>query len=247
MQRYFINQEILNTVEIMGSDFHHIKNVMRMKVGDKVYLSNNDSSFIAQIDAILNDKVILKVLEKVNYDSETPFKVTIAQGLVRREKKEEVIRRITELGAFSYIPVIMDRSIVKYNGDDKLERGRTIIKEACEQSHRNHLMELNETISLKDLISKKDNYDLCLFAYEESGRSSNFKLKSYLKQFKNDNKETILVVIGPEGGFSEKEVKTLLDSNFKAVGLGPRILRTETAPLYVMSAISYELELKEEE
>lgn len=247
MQRYFINTEIKDKVEILGTDFHHIKNVMRMKTGDKVYLSNNENSYLAKIDAILNDRVLLSIIEKIDYESEMPYKVTIAQGLVRREKKEEVIRRITELGAYRYIPVIMDRSIVKYNGDDKIERGRLIIKEASEQSHRNHLMELYNTITLNDLIKNKDEFDLCLFAYEDSGRSSNFKLKEYLKEIKESEKENILVIIGPEGGFSDKEVTTLLNNGFKAVGLGPRILRTETAPLYVMSAISYELELKEEE
>lgn len=247
MQRYFLeNNEIVNNhIEISGNDFHHIKNVMRMNIGDMVYLCLNDETFKAQLESFQAQKVVFEIIEKIERTSEMPYDVAIAHGLVRREKKEEVIRRITELGARSYIPVNMERSIVKANGDEKLERQKTIIKEASEQSHRDRKMDLSTTISFKELIKLKDKYDLCLYAYEESGRSDNFNLKKYLKDFKVSNKKSIIVVVGPEGGFSPKEVKELDENGFKAVGLGPRILRTETAPLYVMSAISYELEIKD--
>ena len=106
-------------------------------------------------------------------------------------------------------------------------------------------MEITPSISFNDLLKLNKEYDLCLFAYEESGRNDDFHFKSFLKQIKGKENSKILVVIGPEGGFSNDEAKKLLLNGFKAIGLGPRILRTETAPLYVMSAISYELELEE--
>jgi len=244
MQRYFLeNVEVVNnSISIGGTDFHHIKNVMRMKIDDLVYVCFDSLTYIAKISQFLPDRVVLELLEKLDKDVELNVDITIAHGLVRREKMEEVIRRICELGAHEYIPVMMARSIVKIKDskDSKIQRQKTIIKEACEQSHRNRLMEIVEAVEFKKFIEMSKNYDLCLFAYEESGRSNNYNLKKYLKEFKGKN---ILVLVGPEGGFSEYEVEVLEKNGFYAVGLGPRILRTETAPLYVMSAISYELEI----
>lgn len=246
MQRYFLNNPIVinNLITISGQDFHHIKNVMRMKINDKIYVCFNNLSYFAKIKEFNNDSVTIEIEEQERRKVELDVDITIAHGLVRREKKEEVIRRICELGAHEYIPVIMERSIVKVKDDDnnKLSRQKIIIKEACEQSHRQKLMEISPTLSLKQLIDKSLQYDLLLFAYEESGRENNYNLKKYLKEFKGKN---ILVLIGPEGGFSETEINLLEENNFKAIGLGPRILRTETAPLYVMSVISYELEMGE--
>ena len=246
MQRYFLeNVEINNnTIYIDGSDFHHIKNVMRMKIDDLVYVCFDSLTYVAKISLFLNDKVAIELVEKLDKDVELKVDVTIAHGLVRREKMEEVIRRICELGAHEYIPVSMARSIVKVKEekDSKLQRQKTIIKEACEQSHRNRLMEISGVVDFKKFLVLSKNYDLCLFAYEESGRSNNYNLKKYLKEFSG---KKILVLVGPEGGFSENEVDVLEKNGFMSIGLGPRILRTETAPLYVMSAISYELEIGE--
>lgn len=249
MQRYFLNNDtniIDNKLTISGRDFHHIKNVMRMKIKDKVYCCIDSKTYLCEITSFLSDAVELSVLERIEKDAELSVDVTIAQGIVRREKTEEVIRRITELGAHKYIPVTMERSIVKIKekGNSKLERQKSIIKEACEQSHRNRLMEISDVMSFKELLNEKSNYDLCLFAYEESGRENNYNLMKYLKEFPLNSKN-ILVLVGPEGGFSEKEVALLEKNNFKAVGLGPRILRTETAPLYIMSVIAYQIEMGE--
>ena len=247
MQRYFINSDVLSideTVVITGDDFHHIKNVMRMKVNDKVYLStNNNDSYMGVISNITNDSIEITVCEILENKTELNSFVVIAQGLVRREKTEEVLRRITELGASGYIQVEMDRSVVKvkdYSKNDKLDRMNKIVKEASEQSHRNKIPVVYPLVNIKNFIEQFKDYDVKIFAYEESGRSNDKSLKSLIK-LGQDKK--MVVLVGPEGGFSEKEVKMLINNGFNSVGLGPRILRTETAPLYIMSAISYELEL----
>ena len=182
MQRYFLeNVEVVNDfITIDGSDFHHIKNVMRMKIDDLVYVCFNSLTYIAKISQFLPDRVILELVEKLDKNVELNVDITIAHGLVRREKMEEVIRRICELGAHEYIPVMMARSIVKIKDskDSKIQRQKTIIKEACEQSHRNRLMEIVEAIEFKKFIEMSKNYDLCLFAYEESGRSNNYNLNA---------------------------------------------------------------------
>lgn len=248
MQRYFVknNQFIGNTVNIIGGDFHHIKNVMRMKVNDKVYVVNEDEElFLCELSLFSSDYVQFHIIGKKDVNVELPVNVTMCYGLVRREKTEEVVKHITELGASGFISVEMARSVVrlKEGHENKTERLRLISKEASEQCHRNKLMTIYNSIKFKALFEFSKDFDLCLYAYEESGRENNYSLKKYLRdnEFKN-----ILFLVGPEGGFDISEVKQLDQAGFKAVGLGPRILRSETAPLYIMSAISYEMELKYE-
>lgn len=245
MQRYFVEQDAIKLpyIHITGDDCHHIGLVMRMKPGDKVYVSDQQRSFVAEIIEISKELVVLEVVEELNEQKELPFNVTIAQGLVRREKMEEVIDYITELGASSYIPVVMSRSIVKVNQEQmekKNARYAKIAKEAAEQSHRLKIMEVKNLVSWKNFLSLSKEYDLCLYAYEASSKDDSLKQLLKAREYRN-----ILVLVGPEGGISEKEVKELKQNGFLPISLGPRILRTQVAPLYVMSALSYEWEAKE--
>lgn len=245
MQRYFVEKDAIKLpyIFITGDDCHHIGLVMRMKSGDKVYVSDQEKSYIAVITDIKKDLITLEVIEELHEQKELPYQVTIAQGLIRREKMEEVIDYITELGASCYIPVVMSRSIVKVNQeqmDKKNARYAKIAKEAAEQSHRLKKMEVSNLVTWKNFLSLSKDYDLCLYAYEASSKDDS--LKQILKNKKYSN---ILVLVGPEGGISEKEVEDLKKSGFLPISLGPRILRTQVAPLYVMSALSYEWEAKE--
>ena len=242
MQRYFINQDnvALPYLYITGEDCHHIKNVMRMKISDKVYVTDTINSWVAKIISFEDSRVILEVVETLDEHKELKVDVTIAQGLVRREKAEEVVDYITELGARYYLPVSMERSIVKVNKEQvskKTERMQKIAKEASEQSHRTQVLEVMNPVSFKEFIELSKNYDLCLFAFENSNKDDSFKKLLQKKNYKN-----ILILVGPEGGISEKEVEQLKAANFYPVTLGPRILRTQVAPLYIMSAIGYEWE-----
>lgn len=242
MQRYFIEDVVTsNTIVINGDDFHHISKVMRMRINDEVIVCDNISSYKCKISAFNNNEVILNVVEKLDEKKELPVKVAIAQGVVRREKTEEVIDKITQLGASLYIPVNMERSIIKIKDeklDKKNDRMNKIAKEASEQSHRTKKMVVEKPLLFKELLNLKDHYDLCLYAYEIT--SKDLSLKEVLK---NNKYKSVLVLIGPEGGISEKEVILLNENGFLPVSLGPRILRTEVAPTYVMAAISYELEV----
>lgn len=245
MQRYFVNndQVIDNKIIINGQDCHHITNVMRMKLGDKVYVCSLDSSYIAEICNFTKENVELNIIETLDEKKELEVKITIAQGIVRREKMEEVIDYVCELGAYSYLPVIMKRSIIKLNKDDfnkKKDRLNLIAKEASEQSHRTKIMKVDSLVTWKEFLSLSKDYDLAIYAYESS--KDDDSLKKIIKEKKYNS---ILVLIGPEGGIDETEVNDLKANNFLPVTLGPRILRTQVAPLYVMSAIAYELESKE--
>ncbi len=242
MQRYFIEKKNIDNhfVFITGEDYYHITKVMRMQKGDNIIACDNSQSWLCAIDHFTSDAVIATIVEKLDEKKELPVQITIAHGIVRREKMEEVIDKITQLGASQYIPITMEYCNAKLNDEKlerKLERMNKIAKEASEQSHRTHLLKVHSPLSMDDLVKGKENYDLCLYAYEKIDQDQSFKTILQNHQYQN-----ILVLIGPEGGISDKEVAKLNQNKFIPISLGPRILRTEVAPTYILAAISYELE-----
>lgn len=244
MQRYFVEKSnvILPNIYITGDDCHHIKNVMRMNIGDKVFVSDQINSWIAIIEFIEQNQIVLSVEQELNEEKELPLNITIAHGLVSREKKEETIQKITQLGAVSYIPVLMKKSVVKLvkeKEQKQTERLQKIAKEASEQSHRTRILNVELPITFNELLKLEKNYDICLYA----STVLDPKDQSFKKIIKEQKYKNILILVGPEAGIDETEISKL--NNWTAITLGPRILRTEVAPLYIMSAISYELELGE--
>ncbi|MGM0841989.1 MAG: 16S rRNA (uracil(1498)-N(3))-methyltransferase [Bacillota bacterium] len=246
MQRYFINDTYRENdpITITGDDYHHIVRVMRMKEDDEVYAVFKDqASAIARIETISSDSVELSIVKWETTTKELPIKVTIASGLPKGDKLELIFQKGTELGATQFIPFNADRSIVKWDdkkAKKKVERWEKIVKEAAEQSHRLLVPDVSAPISLKQLIEAK--FDYKLIAYEEEARAGEKgNLSKVLSTIEHG--QSVLVVFGPEGGLTEKEVEMCKNEGFIPCGLGPRILRTETAPLYVLSAISYQLEL----
>src|SRR5690554_5511362 len=245
MQRYFVSNRQINKgiVEIVDQDFHHIKNVMRMKIAVIVEICDeNQNVYTAKLLEFKKNSVLFSLIGKLEVDVELKTDITIALGLTRTSKIEEVIRRITELGASNFIPVEMNRSVVRLNKNVNYKQNRLemIVKEASEQSKRTKLMKIHEPIKFNQLLDNIDDYDYLVYAYEDLAKNSKNKFKSIIPSFKN---KKVLVIVGPEGGFTTEEVDKLDRLGFISVGLGPRILRLETAPLYIMSAISYELEL----
>ncbi|MFI8685466.1 16S rRNA (uracil(1498)-N(3))-methyltransferase [Rossellomorea sp. NPDC077527] len=246
MQRYFINNVYRENDPIMitGDDYHHIVRVMRMKESDEVFVVFKDqASAITRIETISSDAVELSIVQWETSTKELPIKVTIASGLPKGDKLELIFQKGTELGATQFIPFNADRSIVKWDdkkAKKKTERWEKIVKEAAEQSHRLLVPEVSAPVTLKQLI--QEPFDYKLVAYEEDARAGE-KGNLYKVLSSIEPGQSMLVVFGPEGGLSEKEIELLRSEGFLTCGLGPRILRTETAPLYVLSAISYQLEL----
>lgn len=245
MQRYLVNIKPLSikqVITLVDNDAYHISKVMRMNVGDHLLIANNEDSFLGVISMMDASGVQVELLEHLKENPELPMEVTIAHGLVAREKKEEVIQKITQLGASSYLPVEMKRSVVKVvkeKEERQLERLQKIAKEASEQSHRIKQLTVSKTISFNELLKLASHYDACLYASTSEEASS-----KTLKQVLRDSSiQKMIILIGPEGGIDDEEMKRL--ENWIPVSLGPRILRTEVAPLYVLSAISYEKELGE--
>ena len=246
MQRYFVFDNLINydTRSALIKDkenVHHIRDVMRMKAHDKIILLENDGyEYLCEIEDISNI-ITLKVFEKKENKNELMATVDIAHGLVRREKKEDTLRKLVELGCHKYIPVLMERSIVKmdkYKEND--ERIKTIIKECSEQSERGRLMEYSAPLSFNDFLNLVDCYDYLFVCFEDSGRHNEQVLNEYLDKLVD---KKILVLVGPEGGISEQELNILKENGFIPIGLGRRILRTETAPLFIMSLLSYHIEV----
>lgn len=247
MQRYFVDtQSDANRFIVAGEDYHHIARVMRMKIDDKIVCVNPDGkSAVCAIAEITDEKVVANVVKWEDETTELPIAVTIASGLPKGDKLEWIIQKGTELGANEFVPFLATRSIVKWDekkAGKKVERWRKIAKEAAEQSYRSKIPTVIEPMTLKSLLEKAKNYDILLVAYEEEAKQGETAmLAKKLHELKAG--QSLLIVFGPEGGLSPEEVMKLKESGFSVCGLGPRILRTETAPLYLLSAVSYHLEL----
>lgn len=248
MQRYFINQNADESQRFFitdKDDIHHISNVMRRQVGAKIIVTFEDLKvYLCEITAINNEGVEFKLLEEQPNDTELPIEVTICSGLIKADKYEWLLQKSTELGASHFIAVQMDRSVVKLNqskADKKLTRWDKIVKEAAEQSYRLVIPTIEFVSNLKKVYVNIDKYDYVLIAYEDAAKEGEMsEFKRALEQFSKGDR--VLIIFGPEGGLSPDEIE-MFKNNSYIVGLGHRILRAETAPLYALSAISYEKEL----
>ncbi|WP_173916097.1 16S rRNA (uracil(1498)-N(3))-methyltransferase [Halobacillus sp. Marseille-Q1614] len=248
MQRYFVKEDHWDEslVYIEGEDFHHITNVMRMKVDDfLICIHPEKGAAKCKIEEVLDkEKVVCSVLEWLKEDIELPVAVSIVQSLGKGDKLEQVVQKGTELGADSFVPFQADRSVAKWDGKKamkKIRRLAKIAKEASEQSERTKIPEVHPLMALSDVLEYASSFNTKLFAFEEEARKgTHHTLKGQLEGISEGS--SVIIAFGPEGGFSEKEAETLKSEGFNPVRLGRRILRMETAPLYFLSAVSYEME-----
>lgn len=246
MQRYFVEKMEQDRFILEGDDRFHIVKVMRMVEGDQIIcVSPGGRSAVCEIAEITGETVAAEVVKWNDETTELPVRVAIASGLPKGDKLEWIIQKGTEMGAHRFIPFAAARSVVKLDEKKsvkKAERWQKIAKEAAEQSHRNILPEVTAPLDFRTLLSESSKYDAKLVAYEEESRAGEASVFSEtLAKIKPG--DSLLMVFGPEGGLSEGEVDSLKEHGFQLCGLGPRILRTETAPLYALAAISYHLEL----
>ncbi|MEG0288762.1 MAG: 16S rRNA (uracil(1498)-N(3))-methyltransferase [Carnobacterium sp.] len=252
MQRYFLAETIADyqTAELIltGEQYHHMIRVMRMKIGDEAYLVfPNQQAFIAEINAIENESVVMHWIADETAEKELPVHVTIASGLPKGDKLDYVIQKGTELGAAGFVPFQATYSITKWDtkkAAKKIDRLKKIAQEAAEQAHRTKIPSVESVYSFKELLEKSPQFDYCLVAYEESAKAG--EDQNFAKTLKSIRPgSSLLIVFGPEGGLSPTEIEALLAVGMVPCALGPRILRTETAPLYALAAISYHFELNE--
>ena len=249
MPRFFVNDNQVqeDKVEIIGTDVNHIKNVLRAKVGDKIQVCNKErmKDYVCNIEKVYTDKIICKIDEFLENDTESNVQVTIFQGLPKADKMELIIQKSVELGVYDITPVEMKRCVVKLNDKDKekkLQRWQKISEVAAKQCERGIVPKINEIVNVKNICNLCKNYDIVLVAYENEKENKIKKELTILKNEKTNDLVKIAVVIGPEGGLEEKDVEELKIAGAKIVTLGKRILRTETVALNVLSNIMYEWE-----
>ncbi|MCJ7841827.1 16S rRNA (uracil(1498)-N(3))-methyltransferase [Lederbergia sp. NSJ-179] len=248
MQRYFLNEEYKgqNLVILSGDDYHHIVHVMRMKEGAAFWVVFSDSkTALVSLETIYDSKIEAKIINWEEQDKELPVHVTIASGLAKGDKLDWIIQKGTELGAAEFAPFIAERSIVKWEAkkaEKKLLRWKKIAKEAAEQSHRQTLPLIQSPMKLANLIQYSQAFDWKVLAFEEAAKEGEISQFAQILSTM-EKSEKVIIVFGPEGGMTDQEKNVLVENEFKICGLGPRILRTETAPLYTLAAISYHFEL----
>ena len=232
MQRYFAKEILNNNILLNDNDIHHIKNVMRMKENDKIEVIYNKKLYICSIEDINAFKI--KIEEEKEENNELNREVIVALGLVKEQKMDLILQKLTELGVSKIIPVNMERSIVKLDNkkeEKKIIRWNTICKEASEQSKRNTIPTVTNIINLKELSKIDASLKLVCSVSEKENLIYNY--------IENNNYDSILLVIGPEGGISPKEEEYLKNNNFNLVSFGNLVLRVETACIYIASVLNY--------
>lgn len=233
MQRYFVKEKKQNNFLLEKEDIHHIKNVMRNQIGDQIECIYQEQLFICEIKNIQEGLVEILSIQEENNEMKT--EITVAIGLVKEQKMDLILQKLTELGVSRIIPLKMERSIIKLEKEKskkKKERWEKILKEASEQSKRNKIPEILEPITLKEL--KEMSFDK---KYICSTKKCHNLKELYLQE--SLNCATIIFVIGPEGGIALKEEEFLEENGYIPISFGNRILRVETAAIYIASIMNF--------
>lgn len=246
MPKFFINNSQIynNNIILTGEDVNHIKNVLRMKEKEEIPLCNIDTSenYICELEEFTEENNIkCKILSRSSSSSEPNVQITIFQALPKSEKMELIIQKCTEIGVSKFVPVVMERCVVKIDSKNeikKITRWQKIAESAAKQSGRDIIPEVKNIINLKKLCQLVEKYDIVLVAYEKEESNT---LKAELMNITKTH-PSIGLVIGPEGGFKEDEINLLKQNGAKVITLGKRILRTETASIYLSSILTYEIE-----
>ncbi|HEY2590041.1 MAG TPA: 16S rRNA (uracil(1498)-N(3))-methyltransferase [Steroidobacteraceae bacterium] len=222
-------------VEIGGAAANHITRVLRLKAGDAITtFDGRGGEYEARIDAMRKDRVLVLVGAYRAVERESPLAVTLAQGVSRGERMDFVVQKATELGVRRIVPLITERSVVRLDSkqaEAKVRHWRAVVIAACEQCGRNILPELSQPRRLETLLARPDA-PLQRLVLSPHGEQRMGEL---------DIRGPVLVLIGPEGGLSESELSAALRTGFRAVRLGPRILRTETAALAALAALQQQV------
>ncbi len=242
--RIFISSDKIqnNIATIGGADLNYLKNVMRLKVGDEIaVLDNKSREFSSKIISMDKNTIKAKFLAEKQPKSELKIQVIIAQGLPKNPKMDVIVQKATELGVARIIPIMTERSVIKIRDKkeiQKVERWQKIAKEAAEQSGRSVIPIVDDIRSFREIFMLCDNFDRCVMLWEMEKERT---LKTFFRENKRLN--SLLILIGPEGGFSHDEASLAKRQGFATLSIGNRILRTETAAAAVLSMINYEFEL----
>lgn len=245
MQRYFVppGQWSDEAVHIEGPDARHLAAVMRAKPGDRIVVADGlGREAEAVIERVSPDVVVARPDRWLEETNEPAVRITVAQGLPKGDKMETVIQKGTEIGAVCFIPFVSERTVVQLDERKqakRLERWSRIAKEAAEQAHRGIVPEVTPVAAWTQLLERVGDYAAAYFCYE---KEQTLAFRSLLAERKAGlpEKADFLLIVGPEGGFSEGEAREAEAAGCLPVSLGRRILRTETAALVGLSCMLYE-------
>ncbi|MGT2930064.1 16S rRNA (uracil(1498)-N(3))-methyltransferase [Streptococcus dentasini] len=246
MQQYFIKGPAINPVTITDKEtIKHMFQVMRLTDGDELVLVFEDG--VKHLARVVDSSIHqLELVEELADNVELPIHVTIASGFPKGDKLDLVTQKTTELGANCIWAYPADWSVVKWDGRKlakKEEKLNKIALGAAEQSKRNHVPEVKLFEKKADFLDQFAAFDKIFIAYEETAKQG--QLSALARELSNlEAGMNLLFIFGPEGGISPSEIAAFEELGGIKIGLGPRIMRTETAPLYALSAVSYALELE---
>ena len=254
MPRFFVRKDQIadGVVSILGDDAHHISRSLRMAAGEHITVCDmQKNEYYCVLESFLPDRVLAKIESEHKCDTEPPFTAKLYQALPKGEKLDSVIQKSVECGVASITTFMSERCIAKEKGtdDNKLRRRQKIALEAAKQSGRGLVPEISETVSFDTMLKGAAEADIKLFCYEGDDTASIRQVLSVERaRLASDASfegklPVISVVIGSEGGFSLAEVEKARASGLIPVGLGKRILRTETASGFVLGCLCYEFEL----
>ena len=244
MQQFFAEPSMIREghVFLEGPDVNHMKNVLRMKHGEDVRISDSTGkTYLCSIQAYEEKRAVLDILKELDADTELLSRIWLFQGLPKGDKMELIVQKAVELGVYSVVPFSAKRSIVRLDemkAEKKRNRWQAVAKGAAEQSGRSIIPEVQPLRDLAGALQMAAGLDVVLIPYEqEEWMKGMARAVSGIRPG-----QSVGVFIGPEGGFEEEEVRQAVESGAVPVSLGKRILRTETAGLAVLSILMYHLE-----
>jgi 16S rRNA (uracil1498-N3)-methyltransferase len=243
MHRFFASPECFvdGKVFLPSEEVHHLSKVLRLRPGTKVLVFDGlGNEYEVKLVAVKGTEAWGQVVAQVSPIKEPVLEVVLAQGWAKREKNEFVAQKATEIGIRALIPMACQRSIIKTLPTSvKQDRLRRAVREAAKQCGRAVIPEVKPACAFTDLLPRFVSYDAVLLCWE---REQAADLKRVLMKLRLKPLKRLLVLVGPEGGFTDREARCAIEHGAFSVGLGPRILRTETAGLVALSAIFYEFD-----
>lgn len=245
MHHFFVDPAQIqgNEVRITGSDVKHIKNVLRMKKGEELSVSNgaDRKEYRCGIEELGEEEILCRIRFIKEADVELPSRVYLFQGLPKGDKMELIVQKAVELGVYEIIPVAARRAVVKLDekkAERKRERWQGIAEAAAKQSRRKVIPDISPVMTMKEAIDYASSMDIRLIPYEMAEGME--RTKEIIDSLKPG--QSIAVFIGPEGGFEESEIEAAKKADICPITMGKRILRTETAGFTILAWIMYRLE-----
>ncbi len=245
MYRFYVSADQLAEKEVFisGGDVNHIKNVLRLEVGDWIVACDgNGTDYVSRIQSICSDEVVASIEKVQPTGTELPVRITLFQGMPKKDKLELIIQKAVELGACEIVPVMTKRTVVKLSEekkiDKRLERWQSIAYAAAKQCDRGIIPTVHKPVSYEEALAMADQLDYNVIPYElQTGMEEARKIVDQACK-----QRSLGIFIGPEGGFEPEEVERAMTRNIHPMTLGKRILRTETAGMALLSILMFQMQ-----